>query len=152
MSRILTAAALTLALATPAAAAQQLERVESPPLEAAGSARELVGRGRTCMARVLGSRPVTDLEGGVVVAASRFAYTERLLIPLAWEGRSTVTLEASDGRFRVTHTDIAQRSREGYAWGPVNLWRARDGDRIRAELEAITADLAACVRQRPAPF
>lgn len=161
------AAGLGLALALCASAAGadvpvDVGTVVSPVYDAPGSQAEIARRGQTCMAQILKPGTVdatvirsADLAGGVIVGQNAFEYVEKSLgMKLASRARSTVTLEAKDGRFRVTHSDVETFMQYGGArWVPAKVWRDKgDADPLKAALAKISDELAACVREKPADW
>lgn len=153
-----------LVCASSAQAAEYLETVQAPPAEAPGDRAAITKRAAGCLARNL--RPEragpaviqsTDPETGVTVAAASFPYS-RGGVP--WTARSTVTVEAKDGRFRITQSNLEHRqgaetttaaasflgtNRQGGDWMRVGLWWGSGGDAVRKQAEALNLRLAACV-------
>lgn len=144
-----------LALASPAAAdvGVTIDPVISPTYEAAGTQREIGRRGATCLARTVKpgvtTAPTiisTDVESGSTVANNVFEYVDKFLIPTVEQGRSTVTFEAKDGRFRLVHTSI-ENFVTGQGWTPYKAWSKKvDKSPVRARLLEISDAVAACVK------
>lgn len=144
------AAAFAVIGATDVQAQQYLERVESPVYETTGDVAALAGRAATCAAQILkpgmSTAPTvlaTDLEGGVVVANNYFEFVGNLYVLKA---RSKVRFEARPGRFRITHTDIEVFNSN---WRRVQTPKEGKRDAMREQLQALSDELAACVRANP---
>jgi hypothetical protein len=147
---------LAVVLATSAAAREAvlLEPLTSQVYEAAGTAEQLAHRGETCMAQTLKPGLVNaplivsaDYAGGTVVARNSFDYVDRGFIRTDEEGRSRVTFEAKDGRFRISHTAIEQFAPGLGGWVAAKVWAdAPLKSDLRARLVEISDMLAGCVR------
>lgn len=82
----------------------------------------------------------SDPESGIVVARNAFEY--RGVLGFSEVGRSTFTLEARDGRFRMTHSDVE--------WLATRHWISGVGsDDMRDQLERSFDDMADCVQKGP---
>lgn len=175
------AALLLACIATPALAAEYLELVESPVFEAPGTAADIVKRGQVCASRLLrndevriadaaagGLIPIpgasrtdgvaggavlvsVDPDQGVLVANSRVDYR-------VWGGtiarnaRSTVTLLAKDGRFKIQHTNIEtlQKSTgnlENDGYTKQGKWKGAGWEKAEAALQDVSTKLAECIKQ-----
>lgn len=133
--------------------ARYLTRVESPVMEASGDHQAITRRALTCIAQLLTPGVVdapsvrsSDIEAGTIVATNSFHYTYGLL---QVTGRTTLTFEARDGPFRVTHTNIEQLLDANQGWRPIGTWRFSGGDAAKAAIEGVTARLAQCVQSAP---
>lgn len=135
-------------------AAIPIEPLTSQVYEATGDRAAIARRGTKCMAQMLkpGVRTAptiltSDPESGVVVANNSLQYAEKLLIPLVYDARSKVSLEARDGRFRLTHTEIEVLTPHG-GWAPAKVWSDKlETDALRTSLVKISADLADCIKK-----
>lgn len=132
------------------AAPDYLTEVRSDPITAEGSPPEIASRGEACMARLLGSGRVggeliisRDHSAGIVVARNALTYQDGWI--LRWEMRSRVTLEARDGRFRITHTNIERLNEQAGGWTPVGKWRGSGWQKAEEALKGQTEQLAACI-------
>jgi hypothetical protein len=125
--------------------------ITSEVYETKGSAREIAAKGATCMARYL--RPgvtaaptiiSTDLEGGRVVANNAYETPGILGQPIP--SRSTATLEAKDGRFRLVFADMEEMPTPQLGWLPLRGRRGPDdAGRTFAILKDIGDRVAMCV-------
>ena len=148
----------------PAIAAEYPETVQSPVFESAGDHMMLAKRAATCLAQntgLSGQAIQSDLDGGTVVGASLFSYSQG---GIPWSVRSTLTVEAKDGRFRLTHTNLTQKqggpavasgwsifngsvdhSSEG-EWIRVGRWRFSGSDKVEAAAQALSLRVATCIQ------
>jgi len=110
-----------------------------------------ITRGATiCAVRVLnrGLRTIpvitsAEPETGVVVALSAFKFTVRTFFgPVIFDAQSTVAIEAKDGRFRITYSDLEMLY--GNKWEAVEK-TPRLVDGVRHELTGISTALASCI-------
>lgn len=175
---------LALAPFAAAVSAEALGPLQSAVYERAGTQREIATAARACALKILrndafqirdssrvgfmspagatdgdsstipGGEVVTtfDADGGLVVAQSRIT---RSTLFGKESVQSTVTIEAKDGRFRITHSSIGSASADtGYAanrgYGPVLVQAMSPHEKVRAALEGVTEKLAACIRDAPA--
>ena len=106
-----------------------LQRVESPVYEAEGDHQAITKRALVCVAQTvrpgLTDAPTvtsSDLDAGVIVANNAFEVTSGLLRVRA---RTTLTVQAKDGRFRIVHTNIEQYLDASYGWTKVGTWGTR---------------------------
>ena len=132
-----------------AAAPQYLERVESPVYETEGDHQAISRRALTCIAQIvrpgLTDAPTvlsSDLDAGVIVANNAFKVTTGLFDA---DARTTLTFEAKDGRFRITHTNVEQFLDAHYGWTAVPTARLSLGDKVQAGAQLISEHIAACV-------
>jgi hypothetical protein len=181
---VLTCVALAIAPVSPARAAEELGPLQSAVFERPGTPREIATAARACAIKHLrndafqirdssrvgfmsppgstagdantipGGEVVTtfDPDAGLVVAQSRIT---RSALFGKESVQSTVTIEAKDGRFRITHSSIGSAAADtGYAansgYHPVYIQAMSGHAKIRAALEALTEKIAACVRDAPA--
>lgn len=154
-----------------AGSGQFFETLESDPYQATGKKAEITQRGQACMSRQLQNNAVivsstvasntvpggqvivsSDIPNGLIVANQRTTYTGRNL--LQYTLQSTVTLEARDGRFKITHTNIGEaQMHAGYA--PATGFR-RIGTHMgfsdvpRDLLAKLSSQIAGCVRDTAA--
>lgn len=180
--QFVTIALAALAPAT-ALAANTLDEIVSGPFEVAGTPAEIATKGRNCMVKILKNDAVTvrdssrsaaalgavidkgdsnsitggdvitvfDAPAGIVVANSRHAVPGMLTVDYL---RSTFTLEAREGRFRIVQTNIARASSdtgalENSGFQPVYIQAMSGHKKVAANLEQLAAKVAACV-QAPA--
>lgn len=120
------------------------------PIEAAGSAAEILSRGRACLAQQLASGQAggqvvvsDDPAAGVIVANNADSYTERFV---TWRVRSRVTFEAKDGRFRISHSGL---ERFNNTWSPIGKWRGSGWERAEQAFKDRSDALATCVKSAP---
>lgn len=123
-----------------------------PPLEAVFEApgmkaREMSGKGSACIAQTLkpglANAPTitsSDLEGGRIVANNYYQGEDGVRM------RSTLTFEAKDGRFRITHSDVEAFIQK---WSQVGAVDGRGPPATITELTAISERIADCVRAKP---
>lgn len=140
-------------------APEYLTSVVSEPFQTTGTATEIAVRAETCAARLLyagveggelivSSSPAT----GVVVARNSLEYRDNLV---PWRIRSRMTVEARDGRFRISHGEIERYTDPahgtqlfgGSPWGPIGKWRFSGWQKAEAALIGKTGELAACIHQ-----
>lgn len=154
-------AGLALAACSPAYAgsgpddpSRYLQRVESPVYEADGDHQAITRRALVCIAQVvrpgLTNAPTvtsSDVEGGLIVANNAFEFTSGLMKS---EARTTLTFQAKDGRFRITHTNIEQYLDASYGWTKVGTWKFSGGEKVQAAAQAISDRIADCVKTKPA--
>jgi hypothetical protein len=100
-------------VATMAETGQYLTSVQSPVVQMPGAHQAIAKRGQTCIAQILKpglvNAPVivsADTESGIIVANNAFEYSGGGFLSAVFKGRSTVTLEARDSRFRITQSSI----------------------------------------------
>lgn len=141
LATILVAAAIT--------APDYLTTVQSEVIEAVGTPAEIAARGEACIAQQLGSGTVggelilsRDPANGVIVARNAIDYQDGFL---RWNMRSRLTLEARDGRFRLTHTSIERLNDQAGGWVPVGKWRGSGWVKAEEALKSQSAELAACI-------
>lgn len=143
-------AMLSLALAPP----DYLTTVQSEVIEAHGSPAEIAARGEACMAQYLGSGVQggelivsRDPAAGVVVSRNSVSYRDGLL---EWQMRSRLTLEAREGRFRLTHTGIERFNDQGGGWSAVGKWWGSGWQKAETALKDVSAAVADCITGSPA--
>jgi hypothetical protein len=145
---------LAVSLGSPAMAAEYLTSVTSEVFQTEGTHDEIARRAQSCIAQKLhaANGPVilsSDPEAGIVTARNEFEYGN---LP-RWKLRSTLTLEAKDGRFRMVHTNI-ERFNDGALGGPgwygVGKWWGSGSKRVEKELTDTAAAVAKCVMGREA--
>lgn len=112
-----------MASAEPTEDARYLTTLKAPSWKPVGEHQAITRRALTCIAQLLTPGVVdapsvrsSDIEAGTIVATNSFHYTYGLL--QVGSGHTTLTFEARDGPFRVTHTNISN------CWTPI-----RDGGR-----------------------
>jgi hypothetical protein len=133
------------------AATAYLERVESPVYSVEGDVSSITRRAATCSAQILKPGLVAaptilnvDVVGGVVVANNAFDYSEKVFgSPLISPARTTVTIEAKTGRFRIVHTDIQVLNLGD--WRPIRAAKEGKPDQMRNQLLLISDLVAHCV-------
>lgn len=92
-----------------------ITKMISPTYQAPGSARDIILRAQTCVAKHLSNNKVANIPGGPVievsqpengflVANSRVPYRSLVLVQMSVKSRFTI--EAREGRFRITQTDL----------------------------------------------
>jgi hypothetical protein len=163
---------LGLAAASPAAAAEYLQRVDSPVITATGSQAELAKRARLCLAQKANAggssaAAVTfDPDAGVVVSPAVFGYSS---LGIPWAVRSTLTIETKDGRFRMSHTNLQQRQgrpaiqdvldtangrgpRAEGEWMGVGMWWGASHAKVEAAAAELSKAVANCISAAPADW
>jgi len=140
---------LLVAIAAFAGPPEYLTVVRSDPIETSGTASEIAARGEVCMAQQLGSGREggelivsRDLAAGVVVSRNAQRYRDGLL---EWQVRSRLTIEARDGRFRLTHEAIERFNDQAGGWSPVGKWWGSGWQKAEDALKGASAGVAACV-------
>jgi hypothetical protein len=183
MRRHLVAITIASLFPATALAAKTLDEIVSGPFDVAGTPAEIATKGRNCMVKILKNDAVTvrdssrstvalgalldkgdsnsitggdvitvfDASAGLVAANSRHAVPGMLSVEYL---RSTVTLEAREGRFRIVQTNIARASSdtgalENSGFQPVYIQAMSGHKKVAASLEQLAAKVAACV-QAPA--
>jgi len=180
MNRPLVVALLAALASSSAVAAEYLEMVESPVFEAPGAASEIVKRAQLCASRILrndevriadsaaggGFIPIpgagktggvtggnvlvsVDPEQGIMVANSRIDYRAMLT---ARNARSTLTLLAKDGRFKIQHTNIETLQKStGYVendgYTRQGKWKGAGWEKAQDALQSVSVRLAECIKQ-----
>lgn len=93
-----------------------------------------------------------DLDGGLLVAQSRTPMSVALF---KYAVESTITLEAREGRFRITHTgiklamkDTGHASNDGF--NPVRVQPGSPYKKVEAALQALSTKISDCVAAAPA--
>lgn len=163
-------AGVAMLMAAGPAAAQYLETVPSPVFEAEGDRAALTRRAATCFAAnagTSGQSVQTDVEGGTVSGPALISYSQA---GVPWSVRSTLIIEAKDGRFRMTHSGLTQKqggpaaNRSAWAgflggnlnttseggWMPVGKWRFSGGEKAEAAAQALSQKIATCVQTKTA--
>lgn len=135
-------------LAGPALAAEQentLASIISEVFSASGSKAQITGWSRDCLSKVLAPADPALIESydpdlGIVTAANGTTFgsrhSERRL-------RSTVTVRAWEGSFRIVHSNIEQQVSAG-RWSRVGAYS--DATLLKAKLDDQSAAIASCVR------
>lgn len=143
-----TLATLLACAAAPAFAADYLTEVTSEVMQTTGTPREIATRANTCISQNLAPGTTdsqliitSDLDGGVVVARSAMTYPDGLL---QWQVRSTFTLEAREGRFRIVQTNLERFNR---VWGPIGKWTGSGWKKAEEAFTSSAAKVAQCVVQ-----
>jgi hypothetical protein len=142
-----------LGLAAPSYAARaSLPTLTSEVYQATGDHAAIARRANTCAAQLLHSGLMTipviissDPEAGTVVAHNTFQIPigkGHGVFAVAFDARSTVSIEAKDGRFRIEYTDLELLM--------VHDWQPIDGtqslvDSATATLNGISASLSQCI-------
>ena len=160
----MTLAAAVVLLATSAGAAEYLDTVQSSIFEAPFDHKVLSRRAAICLSQnagISGQTMQTDIDGGTVVGASLFSYSSG---GIPWSVKSTLTFEAKDGRFRLTHSNLAQKqggpaipeswsilsgsvnqSAEG-GWIRVGKWSFSGYKKVEGAAQAMSQRIATCVQ------
>ena len=149
--------AMVIALAAPSsvfAETKYLERIESPVYETAGDHQAITKRGIICVTQIL--RPgiinaptitSSDVDIGLIVSnnaftISNFLYSENV--------RTTLTFEAKDGRFRITHGNIEYfQDIKGITadWKRPWIGKGSNAAKIEATAQSISENIAKCVME-----
>nr|WP_314437616.1 hypothetical protein [uncultured Brevundimonas sp.] len=136
-----------------AAEAQQREyltEVVGDAVEANGTAEEITGRARRCIAENLGSGVVggeliVSDANNVIVARSASTYIDRMV---TWQVRSRLTVEAREGRFRITQSGLERFNSMSGGWSGIGKWRGSGWERAEQAFKATSAAVQACVTQQ----
>lgn len=88
-----------------------------------------------------------DLDAGLIVAQSRIPFTHMMM---KHSIESTITFEAKDGRFRITHSGIkAAQLSTGYAsnngFQPVLMQAVSGYKKIEVALQEVSTKISTCV-------
>lgn len=144
--RLIALAVMFASLSHSVAAAPDSNVVEGV-FTAPGDVPALTRRALNCIAQIpSGSTDApsivsSDIAGGRVVAHITFEYIGAGAIPTTVRGRSTLTLVATAGGFRLGHTAIEAFDATASGWRP-------NGDQyVTARLAEIDDDLAGCMHQ-----
>jgi len=106
----------------------------------------------------------SDPATGTVVGAALMSYSQG---GVPWSVRSTLTLEAKDGRFRLTHTGLTQKQggpaasssawtglfagsvddKADGGWMRVGNWRFSGGEKATAAAQALSQKIADCLKK-----
>lgn len=138
------------AIASLAQAREYLTEVASPVIETPGTASEIAGRGRQCIATTLGSgvaggELILSDADNVIVARSSVEYSERFV---PWKIRSRLAFEARDGRFRITQSSLERFNEYGGGWSPIGKWRGSGWQRAEQAFQETATALSACVTRQ----
>lgn len=136
----------------PAAAAETLDEVVGDPVIAEGiSAAELADRGAQCLQASSGNvaDKVTPLRDGNTAYAIVLTGYRKMLVDFTV--RSRMTIQAKDGRFRISHSDIEQYQEMLHQWGPIYMYAGAGGKQARAALEARSTAAAECMLRKTTP-
>lgn len=146
-----TVAAALAFMGTRAGGAEALGTWRSQVYEATADRHEIVRRAYICLSQTLkagisGTPPVIsqDPDAGVLVANNAFTFSWGF-VPMKISARSTITLEAKDGRFRITHTNIEQFD-ERLGWHPVWTGTETTEKSVAAAVGRVSEEVANCVR------
>lgn len=144
----------SVATASPLSAAEYLTDLTSQVYQTSGTPREIAVRAQTCIAQNL--RPGTvnapqiissDLQNGLIVAQSAIEYPDGFL---RWKIRSTFTLEARDGRFRIVQTNLERFYDTGsIGWSGIGKWTGSGWKKAEAAFQLSASAVAACVLNGP---
>lgn len=141
---------------------EYLTSVISEPMPATGSVPEITSRAETCIGRILNAGDPggelivsSDPVGGAVVARNWIEYRDGLM---PWKIRSRVTVEAREGRFRISHSSIERFNDQpaglfvtgASPWVPIGKWWGSGWQKAEDALKAKSAELATCIQQAPA--
>jgi hypothetical protein len=159
--RLIAAATCAVGLfSVPSSAGEYLDHYETQVFEAQGDHQAIAKRAVTCITQIV--RPglinaptitSSDLESGTIVANNGFSYSFGLLGGVERTARSTMTFQAKDGRFRITHTNIEQFASGqwgGNRWEPIFVAWGTGGKEARDALYQISSKVASCVTVAPA--
>jgi hypothetical protein len=150
---VIAATAIAVASSPAHAAAKYLDSVESPVFQTSGDHQAISKRALTCIAQIIKPGFIdaptvksSDLDAGIIVANNGFDYSDNFSkTPV----RTTLTFEARDGRFKITHSDIEQfiDPKFGFSsgWMRVGAWAGSGSKRIEQRAQEISAKLADCV-------
>lgn len=135
-----------LMVATPAIAAEYLTEITSEVYQAEGTTKEIAQRANTCISQHLAPGTTdaqlivsSDLDNGVIVARNAAQYPDGLS---NWEIRSTFTLEAREGRFRIVQTNLERFNRN---WGPIGKWSGSGWKKAEQAFIRPANEVAGCV-------
>lgn len=142
-------------------APEQLTEVIGGHISTPGTASEISARAEGCAASVLspgvGGRAIVSRHAasGAVVATNVLEYHDG---PAPYMLRSRVTIEASQGRFRIRHDAIERRHDQSFGaiilrntpWRPVGKWWGSGWQQAEAALRDVSGQLAACIQRPPA--
>lgn len=138
-------------IAAPAAAANEyLTVITSEVYQTPGTPREIATRAQTCISQNLAPGTTdsqliinADLDGGTIVARNAISYPDGLM---QWQIRSTFTLEARDGRFRIEQTNL---ERFNDRWGPIGKWFGSGWKKAEAAFAGPAKAVADCIIAGP---
>lgn len=130
--------------------AEDMATIESEVFHAEGTAQEIVGRAKGCIAQLVrfdavGGTPAGDVivadvpESGIVTANNR--------LPVKFWGvrtiiQSTLTVQAKDGRFRIRHSAMKADGLQ-----PIRA-DSKNAEVADKELAALSGRIAACVTKK----
>lgn len=144
--KIFVVASASIALSQTALAAEYLSDITSEVYQTPGSPRDITKRAVTCITQNLapGSNDAqliisSDPDSGVTVARNAIQYTDGLI---QWQVRSTFTLEAREGRFRIVQTRLERFNRQ---WGPIGKWTGSGWKKAQDVFAASAAAVAKCL-------
>jgi hypothetical protein len=155
-----------------------LDTIESPVFEATGTAQEIAKRAMLCIPRIVRNDEVTikdtattllgpvappeksrgvgggqvivssDIESATIVANSRVDFPGTM--GLGRNARSTITFQAKDGRFRITHSAIETLQKDSGITTNVGYTKQGKGwgsgwEKAQTALEGVSAKIADCV-------
>jgi hypothetical protein len=150
-----------------------IDQIKGRPVEAPGTAAEIIGRAQSCAVQSISTGPVTatsvlsalgggapaksagggpaielaDPANGQLVARNQVTYTSSMTGRVA---QSRLLVEAKDGRFRISQSDISVTLGGGYGSHPVAVhWGTGWENDVRA-LIAPADKIAKCISAPPA--
>lgn len=146
------AAVLLAGVPTTALPAEYMTEVTSEVYQTTGTPREIATRATTCMSQHLAPGTTdsqliisSDLDGGVIVARSAVDYGS---FP-RWQVRSRFTLEAREGRFRISQTNLERFNDMAGGWGPIGKWSGSGWKKAESAFMLSAAQVAECVMAAP---
>lgn len=145
----LLAGALSTVSAGGAVAADYLTVVEAGPYTVEAGKAEILTRAKRCANQLLssgrlGGQPVLSVDDDALVANN---VIQQPVTMDTWDLKTKLMLEAREGRFKITHTDIAWFITPN-GWMPVGKWWGSDWRGVQANLTRESTRLAECVQKR----
>jgi hypothetical protein len=130
-----------------AGAPEYLTRVDSAVFQAPKTANEIHERAKTCIAENLapgaqGGQLIISDDGTTIVANSVIRFSAKMV---PWTIRTRMILEAREGRFRISHTNIESFNEYSRDWIGVGKWFGSDWKTVESSLQDVSTTLAQCV-------
>lgn len=139
-----------LALAPPQ---EYLTEIVRPVVERPGTAAEIASTARRCVAEHLGSgraggELIISDSDNIIVSRSALSYRDGLA---SWQVRSRFTVEARDGRFRVTQSGLERLNDAAGGWGPIGKWWGSGWQKAEQAFNDSAQAVEACIARPEAP-
>lgn len=128
-----------------------LTEVVGPVVEREGAASDIAAAARRCVAENLGSgRSGGDLilsdADNTIIARNAVSYRDGLM---TWQVRSRLTVEARDGRFRISQTSLERLNDASGGWSPIGKWRGSGWQKAEQAFADSARSVEDCIARSP---